>query len=98
VPSLLKSYLNLPAFKQCTSLKQVFLGGEALSKHLQNIFFKNSSAELINIYGPTEAAISVLNWTCSRKNKDESVPVQAPPPPSASIFVFQRSNKLQSNS
>ncbi len=78
VPSLLKSYINLPAFKQCTSLKQVFLGGEALSKNLQDLFFKNSSAELINIYGPTEAAISVLNWTCNRKSEDKIIPVGMP--------------------
>jgi microcystin synthetase protein McyC len=78
VPSLLKSYINLPAFKQCTSLKQVFLGGEALSKSLQELFFANSSAELVNIYGPTEASISVLNWTCNRNSKEKIIPIGMP--------------------
>mgnify|MGYP005988994997 CR=1 FL=1 len=93
VPSLLKSYINLPAFKQCTSLKQVFLGGEALSKNLQDMFFKHSSAELINIYGPTEAAISVLNWTCDRKSKNKIIPIGMPVH-NITIYLMDEAQKI----
>ena len=77
-PSLIKSYINLPAFEQCTSLKQVFLGGETLPYNLQNLFHEKSKAELINIYGPTEASISVLNWHCIRNHESKTVPIGYP--------------------
>jgi|GEM_PF-1460401 len=78
VPSLLKAYINLSTFENCTSLKQVFLGGETLHYNLQNLFFKKSAAELINIYGPTEASISVLNWVCKRNDENKIVPIGFP--------------------
>jgi len=93
VPSLLKSYIDLPAFKQCTSLKYVFLGGEALSKNLQDMFFKNSSAELVNIYGPTEAAISVLNWTCKRKGNETIIPIGMPVD-NITIYLLDENKKI----
>ena len=78
VPSLLKAYINLSTFENCTSLKQVFLGGETLHYNLQNLFFKKSTAELMNIYGPTEASISVLNWACKRNDENKIVPIGFP--------------------
>lgn len=78
VPSLLKAYINLSTFENCTSLKQVFLGGETLHYNLQNLFFKKSTAELINIYGPTETSISVLNWACKRNDENKIVPIGFP--------------------
>lgn len=78
VPSLLQAYINLPAFENCSSLKQVFLGGESLKVDLQNNFFLKSNADLINIYGPTETSISVLNWKCIRDSQDKIIPIGFP--------------------
>jgi amino acid adenylation domain-containing protein len=77
-PSLIKAYIKFSDFEKCSTLKQVFLGGEILDAGLQNDFFRKSSAELINIYGPTETSISVLNWTCKRNSKDNIVPIGFP--------------------
>ena len=77
-PSLLNAYIHLPVFEKTISLKQVFLGGEILHYNLQETFFKKSSAELINIYGPTETSISVLHWTCRRGDKEKVIPIGFP--------------------
>lgn len=77
VPSLMKTYLHFEEFRNCTTLKQVFLGGEVLDLELQKHFHEKSSAELINIYGPTETSISVLHWRC-QKNLEEAVPIGYP--------------------
>lgn len=77
VPSLMKSYLHFEEFRHCTSLRQIFLGGEVLDTQLQNNFYGKSSAELINIYGPTETSISVLHWHCQR-DSDQIVPIGYP--------------------
>ncbi len=92
VPSLLNAFINLSSFEKCTSLKQLFLGGETLHSNLQNLFFSKSSAELINIYGPTEASISVLNWTCKRNDKDNIVPIGYPVA-GATIYLLDESKQ-----
>ncbi|WP_139957063.1 amino acid adenylation domain-containing protein [Flavicella sediminum] len=77
-PSLVRAYIKFPEFRNCISLKKVFLGGEALDRNLVNDFFKQSTAELINIYGPTECSISVLQWRCDPKNTKMPVPIGIP--------------------
>lgn len=91
-PSLLKAYIDLPEFKKCCSLKLVTLGGEPLSYDLQQTFFKNSSARLINIYGPTETSISVLHWNCDRRDKSKIVPIGHPV---ADMKIYLLNEKLQ---
>ena len=78
VPSVIKLLLQHEDFGKCTSLKLVFLGGEIVTPQLQNAFFKKSNARLINIYGPTEASISVLHWECSPKYSQKFVPIGFP--------------------
>ena len=92
-PSLIKAYINLPAFEKCNSLKQVFLGGETLHYNLQNLFFEKSSAELINIYGPTETSISVLHWKCIRNTTDKIVPIGFPIA-SMNIYILNENKEL----
>ncbi|MBW4692921.1 MAG: amino acid adenylation domain-containing protein [Lyngbya sp. HA4199-MV5] len=66
VPSLLRVLLAQPALAQCTSLKHVFCGGEALPTELIEQFYQRfrSSTLLHNVYGPTEASIDATFWTC----------------------------------
>ncbi|HHO60090.1 MAG TPA: hypothetical protein ENJ64_07575, partial [Thiotrichales bacterium] len=78
VPSLLALLISLPDFARCTSLKRVVAGGEILNADFQARFFKCSQAELINIYGPTETSISVLQWRCQRKADSSRVPIGFP--------------------
>ncbi len=59
VPPMLQMFLEEPASAQCTGLRLVLCGGEALSVALADRFHKVLSAELHHLYGVTEAAINV---------------------------------------
>ena len=91
-PSLLKTYINLPDFNKCTSLKQVFIGGETLGYELQNTFFEKLDAELINMYGPTETSLTVLHWNCKRNSTDSVIPIGFPIA-DMKIYLLDNSNK-----
>ncbi|BBN81241.1 hypothetical protein PA25_12260 [Pseudoalteromonas sp. A25] len=80
VPSMLESMLSLGELASCTSLKQVFCSGEALSLH-HTVSFANSCphAELHNLYGPTEASIDVSYWDCAElTGTHTSIPIGKP--------------------
>ncbi|XGV97452.1 MAG: amino acid adenylation domain-containing protein [Leptolyngbya sp. BL-A-14] len=66
VPSMLRVLLAQPAVAQCTALKHVFCGGEALPSELIEQFYQRfrSKTLLHNVYGPTEASIDATFWTC----------------------------------
>lgn len=64
VPSLLQLLLETPGFEDCTSLRYVFSGGEALPMTLVRSFCSMQKAALFNLYGPTETAVDVTWWRC----------------------------------
>lgn len=64
VPSLLQLLLETPGFEDCTSLRYVFSGGEALPMSLVRSFCAMQNAQLFNLYGPTETAVDVTWWPC----------------------------------
>ncbi len=64
VPSLLQLLVETPGFEQCTSLRCVGVGGEALSMALVRSYTALNPAPLINLYGPTETTITTLYWRC----------------------------------
>ncbi|WP_039913043.1 non-ribosomal peptide synthetase, partial [Cellvibrio mixtus] len=81
VPSMLNSMLLHGDLSRCSSLKQVFCSGEALSPHQVRDFLLQSSAELHNLYGPTEAAIDVSYWACREFDKSpllKTIPIGKP--------------------
>jgi len=57
VPSMLRVLLEADRIGECTSLKRVFCGGEALASEIVSAFRQKLSAKLINLYGPTETSI-----------------------------------------
>ena len=62
VPSMLLLFLEKPRGEQCTSVRQMFCGGEALSRDAVDRFFAIiPRSRLTNIYGPTEAAIGATD-------------------------------------
>lgn len=77
VPSLLSLLLDEPAFRQASSVRQLFCGGEELPPGLRDRFMSCSAAQLINLYGPTEAAIDSTFWVC-RKGDQGPVPIGRP--------------------
>ncbi len=64
VTSFLALLLDERTFSDCTSLRVVCCGGEALSIGLCKRFFAASDATLYNGYGPTEATILVTLHCC----------------------------------
>ncbi|UOK40396.1 non-ribosomal peptide synthetase [Pseudomonas palleroniana] len=65
VPALLQLFIDEPLARECTSLRRVFSGGEALPAELRNrVLAQWPAVQLHNRYGPTETAINVTHWHC----------------------------------
>ncbi|BCL81641.1 hypothetical protein ccbrp13_41060 [Ktedonobacteria bacterium brp13] len=81
VPSMLQLFLQEPGLEQCSSLRQVMSGGEALTPELQQTFFARfpEPVRLYNMYGPAETAIDVTAWECRRQEEDQrTIPIGYP--------------------
>lgn len=78
VPSMLNLFLESDVHNKCSSLKRVFVSGEALPYELQKKFFNFLDIELYNLYGPTEASIDVTYWHCSNEYDNAVVPIGYP--------------------
>jgi amino acid adenylation domain-containing protein len=63
VPSMLRVLLEAERIRECTSLRRVFCGGEALTAEVVAAFRQKLNAKLINLYGPTEASIDATSQT-----------------------------------
>ncbi|WP_212625269.1 non-ribosomal peptide synthetase [Pseudomonas sp. PP3] len=73
VPPLLSLFIDEPLTAECTSLRRVFCGGEALPAELRNRVLEQLPAvQLHNRYGPTETAINVTHWHCTRADGERS--------------------------
>ncbi|MFC9330744.1 amino acid adenylation domain-containing protein [Kitasatospora sp. NPDC057015] len=63
VPTLLQALLDTERLGDCTTLRRVFSGGEALSQRLARSFADElPRASLVNLYGPTETTINATAW------------------------------------
>ncbi|OLZ58593.1 hypothetical protein AV521_46125, partial [Streptomyces sp. IMTB 2501] len=85
VPSTLELFVNAPATAGCTSLRQVFCGGEVLSTALARRFQGLLNAELINLYGPTEVSIYSTSRRFGTDVAGAAVPVGRP---AANLLVY----------
>ncbi|MBT5228960.1 MAG: amino acid adenylation domain-containing protein, partial [Methylococcales bacterium] len=79
VPALLQVLVQQPGFASCTSLQQIFCGGELLPQSLvREVALVLPKVQLVNLYGPTEATIdSTYHVTDSSYDRD-SVPIGLP--------------------
>lgn len=75
VPSLMRSFLELPELPDLRSLRHVMCGGEVLTPRLQAQFFERLTSEICNSYGPTEASIGVTRWPCRRGDDRPAVSI-----------------------
>ncbi|MET0495919.1 MAG: amino acid adenylation domain-containing protein [Actinoplanes sp.] len=79
VPSMLETFLREPGAEQCTSLRNVIVGGEALTRSLQDRFLEAlPQTRLHNLYGPTEASIGVTSWECRPGDEGRSMSIGHP--------------------
>jgi amino acid adenylation domain-containing protein len=75
VPSMLQLFLAGKQGAEGEHLRLVMCGAETLPVGLQDQFFQSLSADLLHLYGPTEAAIAVTGLLCERGVKYERVPL-----------------------
>ncbi|MFD6304383.1 amino acid adenylation domain-containing protein, partial [Streptomyces sp. NPDC060223] len=59
VPPMLQLFLEEPSVADCAGLRRVMCSGEALPAALARRFHEVLSAELHNLYGPTEVSVDV---------------------------------------
>ncbi|TVT92258.1 non-ribosomal peptide synthetase [Pseudomonas sp. RGB] len=73
VPPLLQLFIDEPLVAECTSLRRLFSGGEALPAELRNrVLAQLPAVQLHNRYGPTETAINVTHWQCQAEDGERS--------------------------
>ena len=73
VPPLLQLFIDEPLVAECTSLRRLFSGGEALPAELRNrVLAQLPAVQLHNRYGPTETAINVTHWRCRAEDGERS--------------------------
>ncbi|MDF3203083.1 non-ribosomal peptide synthetase [Pseudomonas sp. 1912-s] len=73
VPPLLQLFADEPLAAECTSLRRLFSGGEALPAELRNrVLAQLPAVQLHNRYGPTETAINVTHWHCQADDGERS--------------------------
>jgi amino acid adenylation domain-containing protein len=77
VPSLLAALLEEPGLAACSSLRNVFCGGEPLPPALVQRWRSLLDAGLHNLYGPTEATIDATFHTCGEA-EGHLVPIGRP--------------------
>jgi amino acid adenylation domain-containing protein len=79
VPSMLEEFIAAADPGELGSLRLVTCGGETMSPALVRSFFDRfgPDVELRNMYGPTEAVMSVSSWRCD-PSSDGTVPIGRP--------------------
>jgi amino acid adenylation domain-containing protein len=78
VPSLLASILDHAGFRTCNSLRLLLCGAEILPRELAERVQRQSTIELVNLYGPTETTISSTFWKVRPNTSERSVPIGHP--------------------
>jgi len=79
VPTMLSMLLEQEDFANCKSLTRVFVGGEQLTRKLQErLSGILPHADLINLYGPTECCIDSTYWVADPGGSGHVVPIGRP--------------------
>jgi amino acid adenylation domain-containing protein len=78
VPSMLRVLLQADRISECSSLRLVFCGGEALPSEVVAAFRQRLNAKLVNLYGPTEVSIDATSHSVDELPAEEIVPLGKP--------------------
>lgn len=72
VPTLLQALVDSDELHRATSLRQIFSGGEALSRKLARRCIQElPQCQLVNLYGPTECTINTTAFTVDRRSVED---------------------------
>jgi amino acid adenylation domain-containing protein len=98
VPSMFSALvpiLNAHNIKQLSSLKYIFLAGEALGPGLVTAFTSLvTHVVLENLYGPTEAAIYASGYSLQQWNGSDNIPI-GKPLPNIKLDILDRYGHMQ---
>jgi amino acid adenylation domain-containing protein len=78
VPSLLEALVEAGGLSACRSLRRIVCGGEAMPPALPRRVLEQSTVELVNMYGPTEATVNATFWRCDPSVARDSIPIGRP--------------------
>ncbi len=78
VPAMLAAFLDEEDVESCTSLRQVFVGGEALTPELRERTLARLGVPIDNLCGPTEVTIDTTRWVCMPGQDPHRVPLGRP--------------------
>ncbi|MDV7336416.1 non-ribosomal peptide synthase/polyketide synthase [Rhodococcus oxybenzonivorans] len=78
VPSVLTMFLDAATADLCGSLRLVFAGGEPLPQSAADRLARIGSAELVNLYGPTEVTINSAAQVVDRSHTGTIAPIGVP--------------------
>ena len=92
VPTALRVIAAKKVLPQCTSLRHLFSGGEALEQKLVDELLSQFGGQLHNLYGPTEASIFSFYWLCQSGQPSAMVPI-GHPIPHASAYILNEDGK-----
>ncbi|WP_017690400.1 non-ribosomal peptide synthetase [Paenibacillus sp. PAMC 26794] len=93
VPTMLNMLIEQEGFAHCTTLSRVFVGGEQLTRQLQErLYTILPNVDLINLYGPTECCIDSTYWVADPGGSGHVVPIGRP---IANVQVYVLDEYLQ---
>ncbi|HEX3094147.1 MAG TPA: condensation domain-containing protein, partial [Candidatus Angelobacter sp.] len=79
VPTMLKAVLEDGRLRGCASLRRITSGGESLPPEVvRRAFEQLGNIELINMYGPTEAAITASFYRCEPRENGPRIAIGVP--------------------
>lgn len=77
-PRLLQVLIDHPLMDKCHDLRQVQTGGESMSPELCQRIVSQLNVPLVNMYGPTEAAVETSYWICQPGAQPRVIPIGRP--------------------
>lgn len=93
VPSTVRGLVDSVVGRTGLQLRVVCSGGEILPPELAQRFAETTSAQLYNVYGPTETAIFATAWPCRKLTLESSLPVGRPISESR-IYILDQAGKI----
>jgi amino acid adenylation domain-containing protein len=93
VPSLLGVLVETGEVEKCRDLRMLFSGGEALGPALLRSVSDATSAELVNLYGPTECCIDAAFWRSATTTDRGRVAIGSPID-NAFLYVLDQEQRL----
>jgi amino acid adenylation domain-containing protein len=76
VPSMLAAFLDAPGIEACASMRRTVCSGEELPGYVAARHAERLGGELLNLYGPAEAAVHASHWPCG--GETGRVPIGTP--------------------